>query len=179
MNREDFFGMLLKRESCRDFDSARTVRREDLESLLSAGCLSPSACNSQPWHFVGVQNETAKELPPLLCRGPVNRWTSSVGTFIVVCETKAKLRKGVDVDSQHFAQLDLGIATGFITLAATSMGLSTCILGCFDEPKLKMLLSIPDDVKIRLVVAVGYAKTDSVRNKARNEFSSAVSFDKY
>lgn len=179
ISKEEFFSMLLKRESCRDYDNTKQVSKEDLDSLLKAGCLAPSACNSQPWKFVAAQGETAKAVQPLLCRGSINSWTVGVGTFIVICEIKAKLREGVDVESQHFAQLDLGIATGFLSLAATSMGLSTCIMGCFKEPELKKLLNIPEEAKIRLVMAVGYAKTSNTRKKIRKEFDSSVGHNKF
>ena len=44
----DFFDLIARRESCRDFSPA-PVEREKLIKILEAGIIAPSACNSQPW----------------------------------------------------------------------------------------------------------------------------------
>jgi nitroreductase len=84
---------------------------------------------------------------------------------------------GAKCDSQYYAQLDIGIITANLTLAATSKSISTCIVGSFHEKGLKELFAIPEDVKIRLVLAVGYAKSDEIRNKSRKEFDEIAGFN--
>jgi nitroreductase len=65
-----------------------------------------------------------------------------------------------------YRSIDIGIAVGMLTLAATARGLSTCILGIFDEKELKKIFGIREP--IRLVVALGRAaEDDPLRPKKR------------
>ena len=69
----------------------------------------------------------------------LNGFAEQVPCFLVIQETKAQLAPAVAglVDSQKYAQMDVGIVTAFLTLAAAEMGLGTCILGSFSEEKIR------------------------------------------
>jgi nitroreductase/dihydropteridine reductase len=47
----DFFHMIQKRISLRDYDPDRLVPDDELKMILEAGRLAPSAQNRQPWEF--------------------------------------------------------------------------------------------------------------------------------
>lgn len=178
-NYDSILQLIKTRQSCRDYQD-KAVNRADIEKLLDAGRMAPSACNSQPWHFVAIDGQEASKMPQFLKRGRVNSWTECVKNYIIITETKAVLFSGATCDSQHYAQLDLGISTGYMTLAATALGLSTCILGCFDEDGLKETYNIPKNVTIRLVLAVGYAsETEKIRDKSRKPKENLISFNKF
>ena len=57
----DFLEIMQQRHSCRSFDPAKSVSREDLLKIVEAGRLTPSGCNSQPWKFIVVDSPEAKE----------------------------------------------------------------------------------------------------------------------
>ena len=62
--------------------------------------------------------------------------------------------------------MDIGIAAAHLTLAAADQGLGSCLLGWFDEEKLRTLLGLEGEV--RLVMALGYARPgDPLRKKVR------------
>ncbi len=164
------------RESCRAY-SDRPVEREKLLQCLEAARLAPSACNSQPWSFVAVTSpELVSQLAPLTQKFGLNRFADQVGAFVVVCEQPAYLSAKITErqPNQKYAQLDVGIATAHFCLAATSLGLSTCIMGMFSEKKVRALLSIPEESAIRLILAVGYAATDTLRPKKRKPLEEIV-----
>lgn len=170
-----------KRQSCRHYTDKK-VSDEDIRDILESVRLCPSACNSQPWKFVVVKDEVAEKMPEYLVVNkliPINKWTKEVSTFIVVCETKARLIKGIPVGTQHYAQMDIGIATATICYAAEEKGIGTCIMGAFKEEKIKELLGIPDDIKIRLVISLGYPEDKEIRNKSRKDFDDIVSINKW
>lgn len=48
----DYKKMTETRQSCRAFDPVRTPDRAVLTQVLEAARLAPSACNSQPYHFM-------------------------------------------------------------------------------------------------------------------------------
>jgi len=50
-----FFDAIADRRSIRAF-SEEAVPREDIEKILSSAILAPSGTNSQPWHFIVVED---------------------------------------------------------------------------------------------------------------------------
>lgn len=52
----DFEALQRQRKSCRAF-APKPVPRELLTRLVDTARLSPSACNSQPWHFIVVDED--------------------------------------------------------------------------------------------------------------------------
>lgn len=174
---ENFFALIEKRESCRDYDG-RPVDKALLTRMVEAARLAPSACNSQPWHFTVVTGEKAKNVAKCTKKMGANGFTENVPAFIVISETHATLSQRIagKIADQHFAPIDIGIVTAHLCLAATSLGLSTCIIGWFSEEKLCQLLPGQEGEHIRLVLAVGYAKTDALRTKKRKELKDILTF---
>ncbi len=175
---QSFQELAARRESCRSY-SARPVEPEKLEAVVRTACLSPSACNSQPWHFSVV---TSPELLPQVAScvqlEGLNGFASGCPAFLVVGEVPAQLMRRLrdKVDSQHFASIDIGLAAAHLCLAAADLGLGTCIMGMFDEARLKALLDWPEKLRVRLVIAVGYPSEDGARPKARKPFGETVRF---
>lgn len=168
-----------KRASCRKYSNKKVTDKQIIE-ILKTALRTPSACNSQPWKFIAVTDEKAKLIPPHLQHLGFNKFADEVASFIVICETKAVLMSALDgkMENQMFAQIDIGLATAHIVFAAEDMGLATCIIGAFDEPKLKEILEIPEDINIRLVVTLGYSYGET-KAKSRKSFDEMVSFNKW
>ena len=103
----------------------------------------------------------------------MNPFASSAPCLIVVTEEKAILMKKFDgiLPSQTFSQIDIGLACAHLCLQATDLGLSTCILGWFQEDKLKTLLHLPEQSKVRLVICLGYAANSHLRQKMRKDLN--------
>jgi len=175
---KSFFDLINKRESCRNYANTK-VEKEKLLACIDAARIAPSACNSQPWSFIVVNNEdTSLQLAQCLQESGMNKFTNKCPSFIVVVEEKASLlpRIAGAVKSQTYAPIDIGIATTHICLSATEQGLSTCIIGWFNESKLKKLLNIEKSKRIRLVVCVGYSADDKTRNKVRKNIGEIARF---
>ena len=67
---------------------------------------------------------------------------------------------------RSYRAADIGLAVSQLIYRAHELGLATCILGWFDEKALQRLTGTAE--RIRLVVAVGYAKAgDALRAKKR------------
>ncbi|MFI3326068.1 MAG: nitroreductase family protein [Clostridia bacterium] len=176
----DFNNLVKKRESCRNFKE-QDVDVNLVKEIVTNATNAPSACNSQPWKFVICAGETAKKMPDIIISPnlKINLWTTKVPAFVVVCETKAKLMSGLDCDSQKYAAFDLGSATTTLCLSAADKGLSTCIIGVFDDAKLKETLKIPTDTKIRCIVAIGYGISETPRDKFRKNIDEVISINEW
>ncbi|HEY5525447.1 MAG TPA: nitroreductase family protein, partial [Clostridium sp.] len=64
-------------------------------------------------------------------------------------------------------------------LAATELGLGTCIMGWFKEKGIKNILSIPSNKEIKLVISLGYYEDKEPRKKLRKEIKGIMSYNKY
>ena len=173
----DFFELVAKRESCRAY-LEKEVEKEKLIRCIEAARLSPSACNSQPWSFVVATGEKGKEVAKCTQKSGINKFTENCPAFIVITEEQARLSSRIAsvLSSQHYAQIDIGLVTAHICYAATEQRLSTCILGWFDEKKLAEVVGIPNSKRIRLVISIGYAENDSLREKKRKPLEEILTF---
>jgi len=66
---------------------------------------------------------------------------------------------------------DIGVLVGYLVLSAHALGLGTCPIGlitAFDDD-IKEALSIPDEKKVVIGVAVGYRDPDAPVNRSRSE----------
>ena len=80
----------------------------------------------------------------------------------------------------EYSQIDIGIAAAHFCLQAAELGLGTCMIGWFDEKKIRQLLKIPEKRKIGLVITLGYPPEDyKVRKKIRKPLDEICGFNKY
>ncbi|TSA25613.1 MAG: NAD(P)H nitroreductase, partial [Bacteroidetes bacterium] len=64
-------------------------------------------------------------------------------------------------------------------LQATSEGLGACIMGWFDEKKVKELLGIPVKKRAELIISLGYQATYALRKKIRKPVEKIRSYNRY
>lgn len=174
----DFTELVNLRESCRNY-TGEPVPHEKLEAILNAARLAPSACNSQPWSFVVAESsDAARRAAACVQEGGANQFTDKAPAFIIILEEHAQLSPRIagTMDSQHFAQIDIGLMTAHICLAASALGLGTCIMGLFNEEKTKAYFDIPADKRVRLIVSVGYSADKAPRAKKRKALDEISRF---
>ncbi len=175
----DFYQLASKRHSCRTYEE-KTVEKEKILKCLEAARMAPSGCNSQPWRFVVVTNpEMLQKLSKLTQLCGVNHFTEHAPVLITVCEEEEPrlLPKIQEMFGNHvYAHGDLGISTAYLTLEAANQGLGSCIIGVFDEDKVKELLSIPKGQKLRMMVALGYPKEQKMPRKIRKPMEEIARF---
>lgn len=170
----DFLDIANTRQACRSYDPAREIEREKLEKILEAARLAPSACNSQPY-LITVCTGEKKELVAETTRGVgMNGFTKDVPVILVISEKPEKkgvLGTLVPIDS--YMALDMGIVAAYITAEATTQGLSSCIIGWFDDDTVRKVCG--NEGRTRLVIALGYAKEgDPIRKKVRKSLDQLV-----
>lgn len=157
-----------QRRSIRAY-TGEQISREHLDILLSAALDSPSARNSQPWHFTVVQKQ---ELIEKINRLAVEQMKKDADEAAL-----ARLNQPgytifhgaptvifLSADSQgHYAALDCGIAVQNIALAAHSLHLGSVILGmprsAFEGPEKEALekeLDFPEGSSFQIAIAVGH-----------------------
>ena len=169
----DFREIANKRQSCRSYDAARPVEEEKLQAVLESARLAPSACNGQPYRLTVCTGENALKTAEL-CRGMgLNQFAVQAPVMIVVSEEEyvASAKLGSRLKGNDYRSMDIGIVTAFITLEAAAQGLGTCIMGWFDDEKIREVCRLSHPV--RLVIALGYpGEKDVYREKKRKDLQN-------
>ena len=176
----NFKDLLLKRQSDRKH-SSKKVEEEKILSCLEAGRLSPSACNSQPWSFVVIDQEPVlQQAQKRIATMGMNRFVKQVPVLIAIVLEKPNFTASIGsvIKDKEYPLLDIGIASNNICMQATELGLGSCILGWFDEKGLKQLLDVPESKRIPLVIALGYPTTVT-RKKIRKPMKEIIYFNSY
>jgi nitroreductase len=179
---EENLELIISRQSDRKY-SDKPVEKEKLERILEAGRMSPSACNAQPWKFI-VVNE-----PKLLGKIAeaasarligMNIFVGQAPVMIIVIREKPNLssRVGGTIKNKDYSLIDIGIAAGNICIQAKAEGIGSCIIGWFDERKLRKLLGIPGAKRVELIITLGYSQSES-REKKRKPAEETISYNKY
>lgn len=168
----NFLELTQQRFSVRSF-SEKTVEKEKIKYLLEAARMAPSACNLQPWNYTVVTN---KELMVKIHDCYKNEWFQNVNTCIIAFGNHNHSFKRAS-DNKDMCDIDLGIATEHILLAAAEKGLGVCWLCAFDIKKIKNIFDCPKGLEPYAILAVGYAN-DNVKEpeKKRKNFESMVTW---
>ena len=179
----NFFDLVNKRESVRGYLD-KEVEKEKIIKIIEAARVAPSACNAQPWKFVVVNDKNlvrkiAENLyDPMI---GINKFAITSPAFIVVVGEKRNLtsKMGELIKKKDYTSMDIGIASEHLCLAATELGLGTCMMGWFKEKNIKKLIDIPTNKEIHLVISLGYYDEKVARRQIRKNIDEIYSFSKY
>ena len=145
--------LIRKNRSCRRFYEYHAVGKEALRSLVNLARLSASAANRQPLRFIlsWEKERNEKIFPCLAWAAYLTDWSGPPegerpAAYIVIT--------GDTTITDNF-WCDHGIVSQSMLLGAREVGLAGCMIGAFNEKNLRAALSIPDHLKILLVIALG------------------------
>lgn len=129
------------------------VEKDKIASLLEAARWAPSSYNEQPWQYViGYKgDETHAKLAECLMDGNAYARTAPVLMLSV-----AKKFYAHNHSLNRHAMHDVGCASGYMYLQATSMDLGMHEMGGFSVEKARESFGIGDDFEPSAVIAVGY-----------------------
>ncbi|RPH30513.1 MAG: nitroreductase [Bacteroidales bacterium] len=183
-NKSEVFQWLVNnRQSVRAY-KPDMVEKDKIDRIVEAGRIAPSACNAQPWKFIVVDDPELKNKIADATSNRVigiNHFTKQAPVHIVVVLESANFNSnfGSLMKDKNLPLIDIGITTAQMCLQATAEGLGTCILGWFNERTIKKLLDIPKSKRVILVITLGYAANDELREKKRKTTDEVVSINKY
>lgn len=173
----NFTEIAQNRQSCRRYDPTRDVEEEKLVAILEAARLAPSACNGQPYHITVCRGETAKQVAKATTAMGMNAFAKEAPILLVISE-KPYVKTaafGAKVKNNDYRSMDIGIVAAYLTAEAAAQGLSTCILGWFDDNTVRGICGLNEPV--RLVITLGHAaESDTLRTKKRKSLDELVSY---
>ena len=176
-----FLTLVSNRQSVRKY-APTPVEPEKLERCLEAARLAPSASNSQPWHYIIIDKEPLRtEVARATFSNTVkfNRFALDAPVLLVVVLTRPRLlnRFAMLLKNKEWRLIDIGISTEHFCLQASEEGLGTCMMGWYDEKKLKSLLKLERNKSVALVISLGYAVDGyPLRKKIRKPIEEVVTY---
>ena len=179
-----FYQLINLRQSVRKYRDL-PVEQEKIEQLIESVHLAPSACNSQPWRLIIVNDPELKDKVAHATFDRVisfNRFVVQAPVIAVLVIEKAKLiaRVGGTIKNKEYPLIDIGIAAEHFCLQAAELGLGSCMIGWFNEKKIKSLLNIPGEKQIGLLISLGYPPEDyKIRKKIRKPLDKIYGFNSY
>jgi len=145
--------LILKNRSYRRFIETTKMTQDQLIKLVDLARLSPSSKNQQALRFMLIHDEKpcADLFDQLAWAGYIKDWAGPANgerpvAYIVIMGDN-KLGKQFDTD--------VGIVAQSILLGAVEMGFGGCMIGSIKSQKVKEIFSIPDNLSVELVVALG------------------------
>lgn len=153
----------------RAYRSLRPIVVSDstVKGLASAASMAPSCFNNQPWRYIFVRDkDVLKALQGAMSKG--NEWTA-LASMVVAIFSKPDL--DCKIKDREYYQFDTGMATAFLILKATELGLVAHPIAGFSPKKAKEVLGIPDDMMLITLVIVGQKKEelDPILNEGQRE----------
>ncbi|MGB9717031.1 MAG: nitroreductase family protein [Thermoproteota archaeon] len=150
----DAFECISRRRSVRSF-LKKPVPKELLDRVLEAALMAPSAGDIHPYRIVVVEDEGKIRR---IAEAALNQTFISQAPVVIVYlvsleEASAYGKRGVEL----YSILDVGASMENLMLAATSLGLSTCWIGAFDERRVEEVLNAPKGYRAVSLTPLGYS----------------------
>jgi len=168
----DIHELIRRRWSPRAFDAGRVVPRAELSRLFEAARWAPSSRNEQPWRYLVLQRPTedpsAGSGERAASPAEQNTWRALFDTLtpknqawaiaapVLVLAVVRTSYEDTGTDN-WMAWYDAGQAVAFLTLQATSQGLSVRQMEGFDRARARQACGIPAEFELAVVMAIGYA----------------------
>ena len=139
-----------KRRAYRSLDKTQ-ISEELINDLAESARLSASCFNNQPWRYVFVyDSEVLKEMHNALSSG--NEWAKRASMIVAVCSKK---EDDCLIKDREYYLFDTGMATAFLILRATELGLVAHPIAGYSPKKTREILNIPEEMDVITLVIVG------------------------
>ncbi|MFX0071933.1 MAG: nitroreductase family protein [Candidatus Hermodarchaeota archaeon] len=144
---------IIKRRAYRSLDPVE-ITETVIKDLAECAQLAPSCKNSQPWKFIFLKDpEQLQKIFTTLT--PANKWVENASMVIIVF---SKTEDGCIIKERLYYLYETGLATAFILLRATELGLVAHPIAGFEETKIKSLFKIPALMKVISLIVIGKRK---------------------
>lgn len=151
----EFKEVVKNRYSCKKFDTGRQLTDAQLQAILEAGRLAPTAKNLQEQHIYVAQSADAlariDEATPCRYGAP---------TVLVVAFNKKNVYTYPDGKRESGIE-DAAIVATHLMLAAADEGVDSCWLNCVHIDQLHDALGLPEDEDILMLLDLGFAAADA------------------
>ena len=147
----EFKEVISKRYSCKKYESDKQISDAQLNAILEAGRLAPTAKNLQEQHIYVVQS--AEALAKVDAATPCRY---GAPTVLVVAFDKNNVYTYPDGKRESGIE-DAAIVATHLMLAAANEGVDSCWLNCVHIDQLHDALGLPENEEILMLLDLGFA----------------------
>ena len=168
-NKNNMLALSQERFSARKFTS-EAVSLEDVDYIMECVRLAPSAVKRQPWHWLIVRSDEAKEK---LQECYDREWFKTAPMYIVGMKNVNEnwVRR---YDEKPHGDIDVAIAAEHLCLAATERGLGTCWVCNYDTDKMQQFFP-HEGFEAVVIIPLGHIAEDCPHaEKKRKEMNEIV-----
>ena len=139
-----------KRRAYRSFDPIK-ISDEIIQDLAESAQMAPFCMNKQPWRFIFIRDKNMLDkLFTTLTSG--NKWVEKASLIIAVFSNP---NNDCIIRERFYYLFDTGLATAFIILRATELGLVAHPVAGYNEEKAKKILDLPEEMRLITLVIIG------------------------
>ncbi|MEE8716355.1 MAG: nitroreductase family protein [Coriobacteriales bacterium] len=147
----DFLELVKNRYSCKKYDG-EPVSQADLDAILEAGRLAPTAKNLQEQRIYVMRSSEAlanvDELTPCRYGAPVVLVVAYDASNVFAYPGETGRTSGVE---------DAAIVTTHMMLAAAAQGVKSCWVNFFDPDRARWIFGLPDNEQVVALLDLGHA----------------------
>ena len=164
-----FLELAKARYSVRKF-KPDAIEDDELEAILEAGRVAPTACNNQAQKIYVVKSESIRKNLAEVCR-----YTFDAPVILVIGYDKERDWKNRRMPGYSSGETDAAIVCTHMMLEAFERGIGSCWGGAFAADAIEEALSLPDNVRVTAMLPLGYSEPDAFHSAIR-ELSDTVEF---
>ena len=138
------------RYSVRSFQNT-PIKEEELNLILEAGRVAPTACNNQPQKIYVAKSEDARKKLASVCR-----CTFDAPVILVVCYDRNRDWKNKLQPGYESGETDAAIVCTHMMLQAFELGIGSCWVGYFNAQEVSEVLDLPEDIVVSALLPIGY-----------------------
>jgi nitroreductase len=153
---------------------AQPLTKEEVLAILNAGRRSQSSKNSQPWHFIAIQDKNT--LAELSKCGNFAGHILGAALGVAIITPPPEQRFSI--------MFDAGQSAAYMQLAAVELGIGSCLATIYDPDKARELLGYPQDLELHITLSFGYPLDPMAVNRppqrqGRRSLDEVVHWDKW
>jgi nitroreductase len=133
------------KRAVREFNQ-QPLPAEAVRAILNAGRRSQSSKNTQPWHFIAVQERATLQAFAQLGTWAGHLAGAALGVAILT----------PNPDEKFQTMFDAGQAAAYMQLAAWELGIGSCIASIYEPEKARELFGFPAEWQLRVALSFGF-----------------------
>lgn len=166
----EFNDVIRKRTATRKF-SNKKISQEDIEKILEAGRLAPTAKNFQPqFIYVVISEEGLEKIDKITpCR-------YNAQCCLLVCSDK---EIAFHKDEYSTYEVDATIVATHMILEATNLNIDSTWIEAFDKNETKSVFNLENNLEPVCIINLGYRTDDCPENPMHNQRKNIIETVKY
>ena len=138
------------RYSVRSFKD-EPIKDEEMNLILEAGRVAPTACNNQPQKIFVAKSEEARKKLASVCR-----CTFDAPVILVVCYDRNRDWKNKLQPGYESGETDAAIVCTHMMLQAFELGIGSCWVGYFNANDVASALGLTENLTVSALLPIGY-----------------------